>query len=174
MGGGTSLWASPEWKNDPKEIFNKKLFFLTMTTAFAGCAYGFDQGNIGGVLTFSAFRRTFGYDQLSTQDAAAREGVVAGMCKSFAPCSAYVKLGLSLTSHSICRWRWRCPDCRASRRLCWPQACARYHGHSVHHWRCPAGSPHPRSHVCRAIHCRTCYRFYVYGEHCGDVMILSQ
>jgi hypothetical protein len=83
MGGGTSIWASPESKSDPKEIFNKKLVFLTLTTAFAGCAYGFDQGNIGGVLTFPAFRRTFGYDQLSDEAADQREGVVAGMCKFF-------------------------------------------------------------------------------------------
>jgi hypothetical protein len=81
MGGGTSIWASPEMKSDPKEIFNKRLGLLVLTTAFAGCAYGFDQGNIGGVLTFPAFRRTFGYDQLSTEAASAREGVVAGMCK---------------------------------------------------------------------------------------------
>lgn len=81
MGGGTSIWASPDWKNDPKEIFNKKLVFLTLTTAFAGCAYGFDQGNIGGVLTFPAFRHAFGYDKLSNEAADQREGVVAGMCK---------------------------------------------------------------------------------------------
>jgi hypothetical protein len=80
MGGGTSIWANPDYKNDPKEIFNKRLVLLTLTTAFAGCAYGFDQGNIGGVLTFPAFRRTFGYDQLSNDAADQREGVVAGMC----------------------------------------------------------------------------------------------
>lgn len=44
MGGGTSLWASPEWKKDPREIFNHKLLLLGITVAFAGCSYGFDQG----------------------------------------------------------------------------------------------------------------------------------
>lgn len=81
MGGGSSIWANPEYKTDPKEIFNKRLLFLTLTTAFAGCAYGFDQGNIGGVLTFPAFRRAFGYDELTDEEADQREGVVAGMCE---------------------------------------------------------------------------------------------
>lgn len=38
------LWGASEWKNDPKEIYNGRLVWLTLTTAFAGCAYGFDQG----------------------------------------------------------------------------------------------------------------------------------
>ncbi|OLN92107.1 putative quinate permease 1 [Colletotrichum chlorophyti] len=51
MGGGTSLWASPEWKKDPKEIFNSRLLLLGITIAFAGCSYGFDQeGNIAAML----------------------------------------------------------------------------------------------------------------------------
>lgn len=82
MGGGTSIWASPEWKTDPKEIFNWKLFYLTTTVAFAGCAYGFDQGNIGGVLTLPSFRRTFGLDLLSPEDEDAREGNIAAMSKT--------------------------------------------------------------------------------------------
>ena len=69
MGGGTSIWASPEWKTDPREIFNWRLFYLTTTVAFAGCSYGFDQGNIGGVLTLPSFRRAFGLDMLSEGDA---------------------------------------------------------------------------------------------------------
>lgn len=68
MGGGTSVWASPEWKTDPKEIFNWKLYYLTTTVAFAGCAYGFDQGNIGGVLTLKSFRHAFGLDVLSESE----------------------------------------------------------------------------------------------------------
>ena len=69
MGGGTSIWASPEWRTDPKEIFNGKLFYLAVTVAFAGCSYGFDQGNIGGVLTLPSFRHAFGLDKLSVQEA---------------------------------------------------------------------------------------------------------
>lgn len=65
MGGGTSIWASPDFKRDPKEIFNGKLALLGVTIAFAGCAYGFDQGNIGGVLTFPSFRSAFGFDELT-------------------------------------------------------------------------------------------------------------
>ncbi|KAL1843345.1 hypothetical protein VTK73DRAFT_2869 [Phialemonium thermophilum] len=79
MGGGTSIWASPEWKTDPKEIFNGKLFYLAMTVAFAGCSYGFDQGNIGGVLTLPSFRRAFGLDKLSVHEADRREGDIAAM-----------------------------------------------------------------------------------------------
>lgn len=75
MGGGTSIWASPEWKSDPREIFNWKLWYLTTTVAFAGCSYGFDQGNIGGVLTLPSFKKAFGLDVLSETEADER-----GMC----------------------------------------------------------------------------------------------
>lgn len=69
MGGGTSIWANPEWRSDPREIFNWRIFYLTTTVAFAGCAYGFDQGNIGGVLTLDSFKHAFGLDVLSKADA---------------------------------------------------------------------------------------------------------
>lgn len=72
MGGGTSLWASPEWKTDPKEIFNRRLLLLGVTIAMAGCSYGFDQGNIGGVLTFPSFRRAFGLDKIPVKEVANR------------------------------------------------------------------------------------------------------
>lgn len=76
MGGGTSLWASPDWKKDPKEIFNSKLLLLGITIAFAGCSYGFDQGNIGGIMTFPSFRRAFGFDTISEEEANTRGKVV--------------------------------------------------------------------------------------------------
>lgn len=69
MGGGTSIWASPEWKSDPRQIFNSRLLLLTVTVAWAGCSYGFDQGNIGGVLTLPSFRHAFGLDTLSADEA---------------------------------------------------------------------------------------------------------
>lgn len=68
MGGGTSLWAAPEWKTDPKEIFNRKLGLLGVAIAMAGCSYGFDQGNIGGVLTFASFQKAMGFDGLSDSE----------------------------------------------------------------------------------------------------------
>lgn len=37
------MWASPDYKRDPKEIFNPKIFYLAITIAFAGCSYGFDR-----------------------------------------------------------------------------------------------------------------------------------
>ncbi|KAK1658383.1 quinate permease [Colletotrichum godetiae] len=79
MGGGTSLWASPDWKKDPREIFNSKLLLLGITIAFAGCSYGFDQGNIGGIMTFPSFRRAFGFDTISEEEANTREGNIAAM-----------------------------------------------------------------------------------------------
>ncbi|KAK8019504.1 H(+)/hexose cotransporter 1 [Apiospora arundinis] len=79
MGGGTSIWASPEWRSDPREIFNWKIFYLTTSVAFAGCAYGFDQGNIGGVLTLKSFRHAFGLDVMSKADADERAGNIAAM-----------------------------------------------------------------------------------------------
>ena len=67
--------------DEPKEIFNWRLFYLTATVAFAGCAYGFDQGNIGGVLTLPSFRKAFGLDELSPEDEDAREGNIAAMSR---------------------------------------------------------------------------------------------
>lgn len=78
MGGGTSIWASPEWKSDPREIFNWKLWYLATTVAFAGCSYGFDQGNIGGVLTLPSFKKAFGLDVLSENEADER-GMFTGI-----------------------------------------------------------------------------------------------
>ncbi|TLS26346.1 hypothetical protein PpBr36_05556 [Pyricularia pennisetigena] len=79
MGGGTSLWASPDWKSDPKEIFNRQLALVSITVAFAGCSYGFDTGNIGGVLKLAAFRHAFGLDVLSEAERDTRSGNIAAM-----------------------------------------------------------------------------------------------
>ncbi|KAL1612855.1 hypothetical protein SLS60_001085 [Paraconiothyrium brasiliense] len=83
MGGGTSLWASPEWKKDPKSIYNARLVYLAVTIAFAGCAYGFDQGNIGGVMTLSTFKHAFGLDKLSEDAADERAGNIAALSKPY-------------------------------------------------------------------------------------------
>ncbi|KAK8089647.1 hypothetical protein PG997_004608 [Apiospora hydei] len=91
MGGGTSIWASPEWRSDPREIFNWKIFYLTTSVAFAGCAYGFDQGNIGGVLTLKSFKHAFGLDVMSKADADERvaAGGSAGALLA-APCADFL------------------------------------------------------------------------------------
>ena len=60
MGGGTSIWFKSDAKTDPKAIFNKRLLFLLITVAWAGCFYGFDSGNIGGILTLPSFEHAFG------------------------------------------------------------------------------------------------------------------
>ncbi|OHF00638.1 quinate permease [Colletotrichum orchidophilum] len=95
MGGGTSLWASPDWKKDPKEIFNSKLLLLGITIAFAGCSYGFDQGNIGGILTFPSFRRAFGFDAISEEEANTREGNIAAMLAAGGTAGALLAAPLS-------------------------------------------------------------------------------
>ncbi|KAF2180423.1 H(+)/hexose cotransporter 1 [Zopfia rhizophila CBS 207.26] len=79
MGGGTSVWASPDYKNDPRAIFNGRLAYLATTIAFAGCSYGFDQGNIGGVLTLRTFKHAFGLDKLSEDAADHRAGNIAAL-----------------------------------------------------------------------------------------------
>ncbi|KAI6408007.1 hypothetical protein MCOR20_005611 [Pyricularia oryzae] len=88
MGGGTSIWASPDWKKDPREIFNYKLWFLVTTVAFAGFSYGFDHGNVGGVLTLPSFRHTFGLDKMSAAASAARQGDIASMMSAGAAVGA--------------------------------------------------------------------------------------
>ncbi|KAH7014717.1 quinate permease [Macrophomina phaseolina] len=98
MGGGTSIWASPEWRTDPRQIFNLRLLHLTVAVAWAGCSYGFDQGNIGGVLTLPSFRHAFGLDKLSEDAADKREGDIAAMMAAggsagaliAAPCSDFL------------------------------------------------------------------------------------
>ncbi|CAI0647109.1 unnamed protein product [Colletotrichum noveboracense] len=99
MGGGGSLFASPEWKKDPREIFNSKLLLLGITIAFAGCSYGFDQGNIGGIMTFPSFRKAFGFDTISTEEADKRvaAGGTAGALLA-APLSDYLGRKKAVTS----------------------------------------------------------------------------
>lgn len=63
MAGGTSIWVSKDAKTDPKQIFNFRLLFLVLTLSWAGCFYGFDTGNIGGIVTLPSFQKAFGlYD----------------------------------------------------------------------------------------------------------------
>lgn len=73
MAGGTSLWFSQDAKTDPKEIFNSRLIFLLITVAWAGCFYGFDSGNIGGILTLPSFENAFGLVGLDEVELDARK-----------------------------------------------------------------------------------------------------
>jgi hypothetical protein len=59
MDGGTSIWASPEERSDLRTISNGRLAYKATTIAPAGRAHGFDQGNIGGVLTLPTFKHAF-------------------------------------------------------------------------------------------------------------------
>lgn len=73
MAGGTSLWFSQDAKTDPREIFNGRLLFLLVTVAWAGCFYGFDSGNIGGILTLPSFEHAFGLAGLDAVELDARK-----------------------------------------------------------------------------------------------------
>ncbi|KAI7212791.1 hypothetical protein KC333_g6918, partial [Hortaea werneckii] len=64
MAGGTSIWISNDAKSDPKAIFNLRLLYLLITVAWAGCFYGFDSGNIGGILTLPSFENAFGLSNI--------------------------------------------------------------------------------------------------------------
>ena len=68
MAGGTSIWASKDAKTDPKQIFNGRLLYLLITVAWAGCFYGFDSGNIGGILTLPSFENAFGLSGLTQEE----------------------------------------------------------------------------------------------------------
>lgn len=57
MAGG-SLLKSKDAKNDPPEIFNRRLLFLLLTIAWAGLFYGFDQVSCLDVKTFFPLRLT--------------------------------------------------------------------------------------------------------------------
>ncbi|TPR03122.1 NAD dependent epimerase/dehydratase family protein [Aspergillus niger] len=79
MAGGTSIWASQEARTDPRQIFNGRLVYLLITLAWAGWFYGFDTGNIGGILTLPSFEHAFGLDKLSTAELDSRKGTIAAM-----------------------------------------------------------------------------------------------
>ncbi|KAM0713454.1 hypothetical protein Q7P37_010416 [Cladosporium fusiforme] len=79
MAGGTSIWASKEAKTDPKQIFNGRLLYLLITVAWAGCFYGFDSGNIGGILTLPSFENAFGLTDLTQEEMDDRKGTIAAM-----------------------------------------------------------------------------------------------
>lgn len=79
MAGSTSIWVSAEAKTDPRQIFNLRLLYLAVTVALAGSFYGFNQGNIGGILTLPTFKQSFGFNGLSAAELSARKGTVAAM-----------------------------------------------------------------------------------------------
>lgn len=73
MAGGTSIWISSEAKTDPKQIFNSRLLYLLIAVSWAGSFYGFDTGNIGGILTLPSFGNAFGLSGLDGAELANRE-----------------------------------------------------------------------------------------------------
>lgn len=68
MAGGTSIWWSKDAKSDPRQIFNLRLFFLMISLSWAGCFYGFDTGNIGGIITLPSFKKAFNLIGLPQQE----------------------------------------------------------------------------------------------------------
>jgi hypothetical protein len=68
MAGGTSIWVSSEAKTDPKAIFNLRLLYLLVAVSWAGSFYGFDTGNIGGILTLPSFKNAFGLSGVTKAD----------------------------------------------------------------------------------------------------------
>jgi MFS family permease len=79
MAGGTSIWASKDARTDPKEIFNGRLVYLLVTVVWAGCFYGFDSGNIGGILTLPSFDNAFGLSDLTQEEMDDHKGTIAAM-----------------------------------------------------------------------------------------------
>ena len=78
MAGG-SLFKSKDAKADPKEIFNLRLLFLLCTIAWAGMFYGFDQGNIGGIMELPSFERSFGLENDTQEAIDNKKGNIAAM-----------------------------------------------------------------------------------------------
>lgn len=68
MAGGTSIWISSEAKTDPKAIFNLRLLYLLVAVAWGGSFYGFDTGNIGGILTLPSFKNAFGLNDVPQEE----------------------------------------------------------------------------------------------------------
>lgn len=68
MAGGTSIWWSKDAKTDPRQIYNFRLLYLVITLSWAGCFYGFDTGNIGGIVTLDSFKKAFGLVNIPQQE----------------------------------------------------------------------------------------------------------
>ncbi|KAJ5786759.1 uncharacterized protein N7503_011971 [Penicillium pulvis] len=79
MAGGTSIWVSNEAKTDPKAIFNLRLLYLLIAVSWGGAFYGFDTGNIGGILTLPSFENAFGLSNLTATEMDNRKGTIASM-----------------------------------------------------------------------------------------------
>ncbi|OGM50635.1 putative sugar transporter [Aspergillus bombycis] len=79
MAGGTSIWASKEARTDPREIFNLRLLYLLVSVAWGGWFYGFDTGNIGGILTLPSFENAFGLTNIPDAEIDNRKGTIAAM-----------------------------------------------------------------------------------------------
>lgn len=78
MAGGTLL-LSKDAKNDPPEIFNRRLLYLLIAVAWAGMFYGFDQGNIGGIMELSSFEHSFGLLEETQEERDDKKGTIAAM-----------------------------------------------------------------------------------------------
>lgn len=78
MAGG-SLFKSKDAKADPKEIFNFRLLFLLCAIAWAGMFYGFDQGNIGGIMELPSFERSLGLENDTQKAIDNKKGSIAAM-----------------------------------------------------------------------------------------------
>ncbi|KAL4967108.1 uncharacterized protein BDV14DRAFT_207608 [Aspergillus stella-maris] len=95
MAGGSSLWASKDAKTDPKEIFNLRLLYLMITLAWAGCFYGFDTGNIGGILTLESFQNAFGLNDIPQNEIDNRKGTIAAMVAAGGAAGSLLAAGTS-------------------------------------------------------------------------------
>lgn len=78
MAGGTLL-MSKDARNDPKEIFNGRLLYLLVAVAWAGMFYGFDQGNIGGIMELPSFEHSFGLADDTQKQRDDKKGTIAAM-----------------------------------------------------------------------------------------------
>ena len=76
---GVSLFKSKDVRTDPKEIFNLRLLFLLCTIAWAGMFYGFDQGNIGGIMELPSFAQSLGLENDTQEVVDDKKGSIAAM-----------------------------------------------------------------------------------------------
>ncbi|KAJ5624277.1 quinate permease [Penicillium lagena] len=56
----SNFLTSPDVKAMPREVFNWRLVFSTGSACMAGSLFGFDTGNIGGIIVLPSFKETFG------------------------------------------------------------------------------------------------------------------
>ncbi|ORY27105.1 putative hexose transport-related protein [Naematelia encephala] len=69
-------------KNDPKQIYNWKIYVLTATACMGGFLYGYDSGVMGGILALKSFKTSFNLLDLNATELANQSANIVAMLQA--------------------------------------------------------------------------------------------